>query len=63
MAYSRKELKSLLTKITEENEKSWLKSQHSKNEGYGIQSHHFMTNRWGKLGNCQISFSEAPESL
>ena len=22
--------------------KSWLKTQHSKNEDYGIQSHHFM---------------------
>ena len=27
--------------------KSWLKTQHSKNEDYGIQSHHFMANRCG----------------
>ena len=25
--------------------KSWLKTQHSKNEDHDIQSHHFMTNR------------------
>ena len=29
----------------------WLKIQHSKNEGHGIWSHHFMTNRWGNNGN------------
>ena len=27
--------------------KTWVKSQHSKNEDHGIQSHHFMANRWG----------------
>ena len=26
--------------------KSWLKTQHSKNEDQEIQSHHFMANRW-----------------
>ena len=31
--------------------KSWLKIQHSKNEDHGIQSHHFMANRWGNKGN------------
>ena len=31
--------------------KSWLKTQHSKNEDHGIQSHHFMANRWGNNGN------------
>ena len=31
--------------------KSWLKTQHSKNEDHGIQSHHFMANRWGNRGN------------
>ena len=25
--------------------------QHSENEDYGIQSHHFMGNRWGNSGN------------
>ena len=31
--------------------KSWLKSQHSKNEDHGIWSHHFMANRRGNNGN------------
>ena len=31
--------------------KSWLKTKHSKNEDHGIQSHHFMANRWGNNGN------------
>ena len=31
--------------------KSWLKTQHSKNEDHGIQSHHFMANRWENNGN------------
>ena len=29
--------------------KSWLKTQHSKNEDHGIWSHHFMANRWGNM--------------
>ena len=45
MAESKEELKSLLMKVKEESEKSWLKTQHSKNEDHGIPSHHFMTNR------------------
>ena len=31
--------------------KSWLKAQHSENEDHGIQSHHFVANRWGNNGN------------
>ena len=31
--------------------KSWLKAQHSENEDHGIQSHHFMANRWENSGN------------
>ena len=31
--------------------KCWLKAQHSENEYRGIQSHHFMANRWGNSGN------------
>ena len=31
--------------------KNWPKTQHSKNEDYGIWSHHFMANRWGNSGN------------
>ena len=36
------ELKSLLMKLKEESEKSWLKAQHSVSEDHGIWSHHFM---------------------
>ena len=38
MAESEEELKSLLMKVKEESEKSWLKAQHSENEDHGIQS-------------------------
>ena len=31
--------------------KSWLKTQHSKNEDHGIWFHHFMANIWGNSGN------------
>ena len=33
--------------------KSWLKTQHSKNEDSGIQSHHLMANRWRNNGNSE----------
>ena len=46
MEESEEELKSLLMKVKEESENSWLKAQHSKNEDQGIRSHHFITNRW-----------------
>ena len=49
MAESEEELKSLLMKVKEW--KSWLSAQHSENEDHGIQSHHFMANRWGNSGN------------
>ena len=49
MAESEEEVKSLLMKVKEES-KSWLKTQHSKREDHGIQSHHFMANRWGNSG-------------
>ena len=29
------------------------KAQHSENEDHGIQSHHFMANRWGNNGNSK----------
>ena len=51
MAESKEELKSLLMKVKEESQKSWLKTQHSENEDHGIWSHHFMTNRWKNNGN------------
>ena len=49
MAESEEELKSLLMKVREW--KSWLKTQHSQNKDYGIQSHHFMASRWGNNRN------------
>ena len=42
MAESEEELKSLLMKMKDESQKSWLKAQHSENEDHGIWSHHFM---------------------
>ena len=51
MTESEEELKSLLMKVKEESEKSWLKAQHLENEDHGIRSHHFMANRWGNGGN------------
>ena len=33
--------------------KSWLKTQHSKNEDHGIWSPHFIVNRWGNNGNSE----------
>ena len=51
MAESKEELKSLLMKVKEESQKSWLKTQHSENKDHGIWSHHFMTNRWRSNGN------------
>ena len=50
MAESEEELKRLLMKVKEESEKAALK-QHSKNKDHGIQSHHFMGNRWGNSEN------------
>ena len=51
MAESEEKLKSLLMRVKEESEKSWLKTQHSKNKDHGIWSHHFMANRWGNNVN------------
>ena len=50
MAESEEALKSLLMKVKEESKNTGLK-QHSIDEDRGIQSHHFMANRWGKNGN------------
>ena len=44
--------------------KSWFKAQHSENWDHGIQSHHFMANRWGNGGNGGwLYFWGAPKSL
>ena len=56
MAKSEEWPKSLLMRVKEQSEKNWLKTQHSENEDHGIWFYHFMANRWGKYGNCQISF-------
>ena len=45
------ELKSLLMKVKEENEKVGLKLKHSENKDHGIWSRHFMANRWENSGN------------
>ena len=50
MAESEEELKSLLMKVKVESEKVGLKLS-VENEDHGIQSHHFMGNRWGNSGN------------
>ena len=51
MAESEEELKSLLTKVKEENEKKWLNTQHSETKDHGIRSHHFTANWWANTGN------------
>ena len=48
MAESKEELKSLLIKVKEENEKVGLKLNI---HDHGICSNHFMANRWGNNGN------------
>ena len=50
MAESEEELKSLLIKMKEENERAGLKLNIQKNEDLDIQSHHFMASRRGKSG-------------
>ena len=45
------ELKSLLMKVKEENEKVGLKRDIEKTKIMAIGSHHFMANRWGNSGN------------
>ena len=50
MAESEKELKSILMKVKEENEKAGLK-------GRGIQFHHFLENRKGSNGNSDRFYS------
>ena len=64
MAESEEELKSLLRKVKEENEKRWFNAQHSKNKNHDIQSHHFMENIWEIMETqWDILFSWAPKSL
>ena len=49
MAESEEELKSLLMKVKEENEKVGLKRDIEKTKIMAIGSHHFMANRWGTM--------------
>ena len=51
--YGRKQrgTKELLDEIERGEWRRWLKTQHSKNEDHGIQSHQFMTNKCGNNGN------------
>ena len=51
MAESEEELKRLLMKVKEESENAGLNINIQKNKDCGIQSHHFMANRWGNSGN------------
>ena len=61
---SKEELKSFLMKVKEESEKNWLKTQHSKIEDHGIQSHQFMANRWKNSGNSdRLYFWRLQKSL
>ena len=50
LAESEEELQSLLMKVKEESEKAGLKLNIQKTKDHGIQSHHFMANRWGYNG-------------
>ena len=54
MAESEDELKNLLMRVKEDSEKGGFKTQHSKNEDHGIQSHHFLANKWGKSRNITL---------
>ena len=47
-----------------ESEKAGLKLNFQKNKDHGIQSHHFMANRWGNNGNSvRFLVSWAQKSL
>ena len=64
MAESEEEPKSLLMRVKEESKKAGLKLNIKKNQDHGIQSHHFMANRWGNNGNSErLLFFRAPKSL
>ena len=51
-------------RVKEEYEKAGLKLNIQKDQDHGIQSHHFMANRWGNSGNSvRLYFFGAPKSL
>ena len=57
------ELKSLLMQVKEESEKVGFNLNIHKNKDHGIQSHHFMANRWGNNRNSDRVFFWVPKSL
>ena len=61
MAESEEE-QELLDESERRQRKSWLKTQHSKNEDHGIQSHHLMADRRQRSENSD-RFSLALKSL
>ena len=63
MTESEEEVKSLLMKVKEETEKVGLKLSNQKNEDHGIQSHHFMANKWGDNGTVRDFILGAQKSL
>ena len=54
-------------KVKEESEKVGLKlniqKKQNKTKHHGIQSHHFMANRWGNNGNSDTFISWIPKAL
>ena len=50
MVENEEELESLLMKVKEESEKAGLKLNIQEKD-HGIQSHHFVANKWGNNGN------------
>ena len=64
LAESDKEIESLLMKVKEESQKVGLKLNTQKKKHHGIQSHHFMANRWRKSGkSVRLYFWGSPKSL
>ena len=53
MAESKEKLKSLFDESERGEWKSWLKTQRSKNEDHGSQSHHSMANKWSNNANSE----------
>ena len=63
MAESEEKLNSLLMRVKEESEKAGLKLNiQKKNQGHGIQSHHFIANRWGKSRNNDRFYFLGPQN-
>ena len=56
LSESKEELKSLLMKVNEENEKAGLKLNIQKTKIIGIGFHHFMANRWGNNRNSDTLY-------